>query len=385
MSNKLKIYLIAGEPSGDALGGRLMSAMKKKTDGNIEFFGLGGENMESEGLKSIFDISELSIMGIAEVIPSIPRVLKRIKQTVDDILRIRPDVVVTIDSWSFACRVQEKLRAKKINIPQIHYVAPQVWAWKKKRAKTMHKYVDCLLTLLPYEAKYFIPHGLKTVFVGHPVIESPIAKGNKENFRKKYNISKDKKIICILPGSRHNEVATLLPIFLDSAQKLYENHPDLLFVIPTVRTVEKRVKKITADSDLPILLVESGVDRHNAMCAAESAIAASGTVALELAIANVPHIIGYRVSALTAFIAKHLMHIKFVNLSNILLNREIVPELLQKDCNTENIVKYTELFLQKGDFYQQQLSGFNDVRKALGFGKQTPSEKAADAIFELIK
>ena len=163
MSNRLKIYLIAGEPSGDALGGRLMSAMKKKTKGNIEFFGLGGENMESEGLKSIFDISELSIMGIAEVIPSIPRVLKRIKQTVDDILRIHPDIVVTIDSWSFASRVQEKLRAKKVNIPQVHYVAPQVWAWKKKRAKTMHKYVDCLLTLLPYEAKYFIPHGLKTV------------------------------------------------------------------------------------------------------------------------------------------------------------------------------------------------------------------------------
>ncbi len=384
MNKKLKIYLIAGEPSGDALGARLMSALKKKTANNVEFFGLGGENMENEGMNSLFDISELSIMGIAEIIPSIPKILRRIKQTVNDILQTQPDIVISIDSWSFASRVQKLLRSKHLPIPQVHYVAPQVWAWKKKRAKTMHKYVDCLLTLLPYEAKYFVPHGLKTIFVGHPVIESPVVQGNKEIFKKQYNIADDKKIICILPGSRHNEVATLLPIFLESAKKLLEKHPDLLFVIPTVRTVEKRVKKMTSDCNLPILLVESGKDRHNAMCAAEAAIAASGTVALELAIANVPHIIGYKVSPLTAFIVEHLMHIKFVNLSNILLNRELVPELLQKDCNTENIIKYTEMFLQKGDFYQKQISGFAEVRKVLGFGEQTPSEKAADAIFEII-
>ncbi len=385
MNKKLKIYLIAGEPSGDALGARLMSALNHKTNGNIKFFGLGGENMENEGLTSLFDISELSIMGLAEVVPSIPRVLRRIKQTVDDILHINPDVVVTIDSWSFASRVQKKLRAKNTNIPQIHYVAPQVWAWKKKRAKTMYKYVDCLLTLLPYEAKYFVPHGLKTVFVGHPVIESPVAQGNKKIFRQQYNINDKQRIICILPGSRHNEVATLLPIFLESAKKLLKKHPDLFFVIPTVRTVEKRVKKMASDCNLPLLLVESGKDRHNAMCSSDAAIAASGTVALELAIANVPHIIGYKVSRLTAFIIEHLMHVKFVNLSNILLNRKLVPELLQKDCSADNIVRHIEHFLQKDELYQQQIQGFDEVRKALGFGKQTPSEKAADAILSIIK
>ena len=152
----MKIYLIAGEPSGDLLGSRLMRAMvAKKPD--VEFFGIGGETMQREGLKTLFDISELAVMGIFEVIPSIPRILGRIKQTVEEIERIQPDAVVTIDSWSFSARIHKALRKKKLGIPQIHYVAPQVWAWKKKRARTMHKYIDCLLTLFPYEPKYFTP------------------------------------------------------------------------------------------------------------------------------------------------------------------------------------------------------------------------------------
>jgi lipid-A-disaccharide synthase len=166
-TDKLKVYIIAGEPSGDLLGSRLMRALRQKTDGNVEFYGLGGDTMEAEGLKSIFDISELSVMGIIEVIPSIPRVLKRIRQTVDDIVAKSPDVVITIDSWSFCSRIHQALRRRKIGIKQVHYVAPQVWAWKKHRAKTMYKYVDLLLTLLPNEPKYFIKHHLETVFVGH--------------------------------------------------------------------------------------------------------------------------------------------------------------------------------------------------------------------------
>lgn len=151
----LKVYIIAGEPSGDLLGSRFMRAMVKKTNGQVEFYGVGGESMEKAGLKSLFDISDLAIMGLAEVIPSIPKVLRLIKQTVADIEKVKPDVVITIDSWSFGSRVQKILRRKKLGIPQVHYVAPQVWAWKKKRARTMYKYVDHLLTLLPQEPKYF--------------------------------------------------------------------------------------------------------------------------------------------------------------------------------------------------------------------------------------
>ena len=157
-SEKLKVYLIAGEPSGDLLGSRLMRALRSKTKNNVEFFGLGGDTMEAEGLNSLFDISDLAIMGLVEVIPSIPKVLRHIKNTVDDIVRVQPDVVITIDSWSFCARVHKRLRKLKTGIPQIHYVAPQVWAWKKKRARTMYKYIDALMTLLPQEPKYFTPY-----------------------------------------------------------------------------------------------------------------------------------------------------------------------------------------------------------------------------------
>ncbi len=385
MSSEIKIYLIAGEPSGDALGARLMRAMKKKTDGKVSFFGVGGETMEAEGLKSIFDISDLAVMGLAEVIPSIPKVLKRIKQTVEDIVRIHPDIVITIDSWSFGSRVQKAIRRKNLGIPQMHYVAPQVWAWKKKRARTMHKYVDYLLTLLPQEPKYFTPYGLKTTFVGHPVIESPVANGNKEAFRKEHNIPDNKRIVCILPGSRHNEVARLLPTFIEAGKLLSSCYDDLFFVIPTVKTVADRVNKMTAGCGLPLLIVEGAEDRHNAMCAASAAIAASGTVALELAIADVPHIIGYKVSKTTAFFAKRLLHIQFVNLSNILLGREIVPELLQDACTAENIAEHIKHFLNQDELYRHQMEGFKKVRKVLGVGEQTPSEKACDIILEIIK
>lgn len=384
MSNKLKIYLIAGEPSGDALGARLMRALKTKTDNNVEFFGLGGDTMEKEGMTSLFDISELAIMGLCEVIPSIPKVLKRIKQTVADIVKIHPDIVITIDSWSFGSRVQKKLRTLKLGIPQVHYVAPQVWAWKKKRARTMYKYVDHLLTLLPQEPKYFTPYGLDTTFVGHPVIESPVVNGDETKFRQKYQIAADNKIICLLPGSRHNEVARLLPTFLEAATMLKQQHPELFFVIPTVKTVAARVKEMIKASSLPILVVESEEDRHNAMSAATAAIAASGTVALELAIANVPHIIGYKVAPLTAVLAKKFLHIQFVNLSNILIGREIVPELLQDNCQPATIVHYINRFLEKDNLYRYQQEGFKKVQTVLGLGEQKPSERAADVILELI-
>ena len=210
----MKIYLIAGEPSGDLLGSRLMRAMIAKNP-EVEFYGIGGETMEREGLKSLFDISELAVMGLFEVLPSLPKILKRFSQTIADIEKIKPDVVITIDSWRFSARIHKLLRRKKLHIPRVHYVAPQVWAWKKKRAKTMYKYIDHLLTLFPYEPKYFTPHKLKTTFVGHPVIESSVLWASGEDFRTRYNIDEKTKIMSVLPGSRHTEVSRLLPVFLD--------------------------------------------------------------------------------------------------------------------------------------------------------------------------
>ena len=384
-SNKLKVYLIAGEPSGDLLGSRLMRALRKKTNNNIEFYGLGGDTMEQEGLKPLFDISELAVMGLVEVIPSIPRVLRRIKQTIQDIIRKKPDVVITIDSWSFCSRIHKGLRKLNTNIKQIHYVAPQVWAWKKRRAKTMYKYVDELLTLLPNEPEYFTKHNLKTIFVGHPVIESAALTADGNIFRKKYNIDGNKQIISVLPGSRHNEVSKLLPDFIAAARILYEQNPDIFFALPTVKTVVNRVKHMIKGTNLPIAVLETEADRYSAFQASSAAIAASGTVALELAICNIPHIIAYKVSPLTYLMAKYLVKLRFVNLTNILLKRLVVPELLQEKCTPKNIVYHINELLKNGKAYDNQMQGFSEAKDYLSNGSQTPSENAADAILDMLK
>ncbi|MBR2299064.1 MAG: lipid-A-disaccharide synthase [Alphaproteobacteria bacterium] len=380
----MKIYLIAGEPSGDLLGSRLMRAIISKYP-DTEFFGVGGETMENEGLNSLFDISELAVMGVFEVIPSIPRILSRIKQTVQDIERVRPDVVVTVDSWSFSARIHKALRKEKLGIPQIHYVAPQVWAWKKKRARTMYKYIDHLLTLFPYEPKYFTPYHLDATFVGHPVIESSVIYSNETDFRERFNIADNQKIMALLPGSRKNEVARLLPVFLNAAQRFHQKNPEFVFVVPTVRTVEDKVRQMVQSSSLPLIVVNTEADRHDAFKASAVAVAASGTVALELAMIDVPHLIAYKVAPFTAFLARHLLKIEFVNLSNILLGREIVPELLQENCTEDKILYYVSEFLKKGDLYERQMEGFQKVKEILGLGEQTPSANAADIIFHIVK
>lgn len=379
----MKIYLIAGEPSGDLLGSRLMRAMADKCP-DVQFCGIGGESMENEGLKSLFDIADLAVMGLAEVIPSIPLILKRIRQTVDDIEKKKPDVVITIDSWSFSARIHKALKKKHLGIPQMHYVAPQVWAWKKKRARTMYKYIDHLLTLFPYEPKYFTPYRLDTTFVGHPVIESSVVWGKGEDFRSRYNIEDHCKIMAVLPGSRKTEVSRLLPVFLEFVRVFKQKHPEFCFVIPTVHTVEDQVRKMVEASKLPIIVVNNEGDRHDVFVASDLAVAASGTVALELAMVDVPHVIAYRVSPLTAWFARHFLHVQFVNLSNILLGREIVPELLQEDCNIDKLLYYAEEFLKKGSLYERQIEGFAKVRKVLGLGEQTPSANACDVILKIV-
>ncbi len=382
-SAKIKVYLIAGEPSGDLLGSRLMRALRQKNA--VEFCGIGGDTMQQEGLQSLFDISELAVMGLAEVIPSIPNVLRRIKQTVADIVKQKPDVVVTIDSWSFCSRIHKKLRKLNTGIKQIHYVAPQVWAWKKRRAKTMYQYVDELLTLLPNEPQYFTPYHLKTTFVGHPVIESAALKADGAEFRRRHNIADNKQIISILPGSRHNEVSRLLPDFLAAAQKLYAKHPDMFFVLPTVTTVAQRVQNMVKGCDLPLLVVTSENERYGAFQASSAAIAASGTVALELAMCRIPHIIAYKISPLTYYLAKSLVKIKYVNLTNIMLDRPVIPELLQHDCTPQNIADHIDELLAHAQVYQKQMQGFDDIKQYLSNGNDTPSNQAAAVILKAIQ
>lgn len=377
----LTVYLVAGEPSGDLLASRLMRALKKKTGGDVRFYGVGGETMAQEGLTSLFDSSELAVMGLMEVIPSIPRILKRISQTVQDIVDKKPDVVVTVDSWSFSARVNKALKARKTGIPQFHYVAPQVWAWKKKRAKTCGRYIDELFALLPYEPPYFEPHGLKTDFVGHPVVEGGASKGDGAAFRKEYGIAAGAPLLCVLPGSRRSETKYLLPVFQETVSRLKRKYPALRVVVPTVVTVAEKVKKAVASWDVPVTVVTGEKARYDAFAAANAALAASGTVALELAMARVPYCIAYKMNPISSFLAPLVVKGKYVNLVNILADKLIVKEFLLKNCRADWLTNEVDLLLSDETYRQTQISQASQVLNLLGAGQaETPSDKVADIL-----
>lgn len=377
----LTVYLVAGEPSGDLLASRLMRALKKKTGGAVRFYGVGGETMAQEGLTSLFDSSELAVMGLMEVIPSIPRILKRISQTVQDIVDKKPDVVVTVDSWSFSARVNKALKARKTGIPQFHYVAPQVWAWKKKRAKTCGRYIDELFALLPYEPPYFEPHGLKTDFVGHPVVEGGASKGDGAAFREEYGIAADAPLLCVLPGSRRSETKYLLPVFQETVSRLKQKYPALRVVVPTVVTVAEKVKKAVASWNVPVTVVTGEKARYDAFAAANAALAASGTVALELAMARVPYCIAYKMNPISSFLAPLVVKGKYVNLVNILADKLIVKEFLLKNCRADWLANEVDLLLSDETYRQTQISQASQVLNLLGAGQaETPSDKVADIL-----
>lgn len=378
MNRPLKVYIIAGEQSGDLLGARVMDALKRKTD--VCFYGIGGETMEGAGLKSLFDIRDLSVMGFLEVVPKIPKILSRLNMLVQDIVRKKPDVILTIDAYSFAIRVHKKLKKMGCSIPHVHLVAPQVWAWKKGRAKTIGQVVDYLFCLLPGEPALFQPYGMASCFVGHPVLESGADKGNADRFCKKYGIEKGAKIIALLPGSRHNEVAYLMPVFMQAAKKLKEKIPSAHFVLPTVPPVRKEVQQQADDSGLPCTLISGATDRYDAFAACDFAIAASGTISLELALAKVPHLIAYKLNPLTAWAIKKIITVKYVNLLNLLMDTPVIPELLQEQCTADNIVK-TALTLM-GDKKQAQQAELA-LAQLRADQKKTPSDLIADKLIQM--
>lgn len=385
MSERKKIYLIAGEPSGDLLASRLMKSLDEKLDHQVDFFGVGGETMEQLNFKSLFNSADLAVMGVAEVIPSIPRILKRINQTVNDIIEKKPDVVVTVDSWSFCARVNKKLKSLNLGIPQIHYVAPQVWAWKKGRAKTCGKYIDRMLALLPYEPKYFLPYGLQVDFVGHPVVESGASKGRGEDFRSSNKLGKD-VLLCLLPGSRRSEIKYLLPVFEETLNLLKKDFSNLKVLLPTVATVEKTIKEITQNWNIPVQIVSGEENRYDVFAASDVALAASGTVALELAMAKVPYTIAYKMNRVSSFLAKKLVKGRFVNLINILADKCIVKENLLENCQPEILYQEVKKLILDEKYRKEEVQQAFDVLKVLGVDdKKTPSDKAADIVIEMMR
>lgn len=378
------VYLIAGEPSGDLLAGRLMAALKSRTGGLVHFAGVGGESMAEEGMTSLFSLSDVAVMGIMEVLPKAPLIFRRVRETVEDILRVRPDVVVTVDSWGFTGRVHKALRKRGVKVPQIHYVAPMVWAWREGRARHMAGRIDHLMTLLPNEPAYFTAHGIEATHVGHPVIETGAGAGDGPGFRARHDIPPTAPLLCVLPGSRRSETARLLPIMAETVRRLQESHEGLCVVVPTVATVASEVREAVWDWPLRSVIVEGSRERYDAFAAANVALAASGTVALELAMAELPSVITYKVSPLSAMLARRLLKIRFVSLVNLLVDRAVLPELVQAAARPDLLADAVSALLMDESARAEQIAGMREATDRLGRGRDRPSQRAAELVWSHI-
>lgn len=373
----LSIYIIAGESSGDVLGARLMEALKAKQPG-IVFHGVGGERMAEEGLESLFSMQEIAVMGFVEIIPGLPRILKRIKQTIADIREKRPDLLITIDAPGFNRRIAEAmqpLRAQGMKL--VHYVAPSVWAYRPERAKRLAAHYDMLLALLPFEPGYFEREGLVTHFVGHPVVEDT-AQGNGAAFRRRHGLSETQPLLCLLPGSRRGELRRHMPLFAKTVALLRQQMPELAVAMMAAPGMALDTKHWPLK---PILV--SRREKADLFDACDVALAKSGTVTMELAVAGLPMVVTYKVSSLSARMMRKMMVMPWVNLVNILLRQSIIPEILQEAATPESLANAVRELWQDKHAQQSQKQAMQQALGMLLPEGAAPSEAAANAVLGL--
>ena len=380
---RMRLMIVAGEPSGDELGGRLIAALRQAADGELEVFGVGGPSMQAGGLDPLFAMDELVVMGLLEVLPRVVPLLRRIRETAGWALARRPDVVVTIDSPDFNFRLAKHLAGR--GLPLIHYVAPSVWAWRAGRARTVARLYDHLLALLPFEPAWFAQAGLDCTFVGHPVVESGAGGGDGRGFRARHGIPAHATLLAVLPGSRLGEVRRHLPVFARAIARLARRIPHLRLLAATVPAVDTEVSAALADWPAPVHLVRQPAEKFDAFAACDAAVAVSGTVALELALSAVPSVITYRVNPLSGAVARRLLKVRYASLVNIILDRLVVPELLQENCRPEAIAEMVEQVLVDPILRDAQVEAGRLVAVELGAGGRAPSLRAADAIMATIK
>ena len=381
-NKKLKIFIIAGELSGDNLGEGLLYELKKITSNNIIIYGVGGEKMISQGLKPIFDIKHLSIMGIFEVITKIPKIIKLLKLTKRKIIEIRPDIVITIDAPGFNFRLQKSI--KELNLKRVHYVAPSVWAWKSYRAKKIAKFLDHLLVLYPFEKEYFTIHGLNTTFTGHPIAFDSQYRYNDYYFEPSL---KNKSIlkIGILPGSRISEIEKLLPIIIKSASIININYDKVRFYVVTVKGYKNNISKYFSNTDLDYYITDDQNEKYNIFTNIDFVLCASGTVTIELARALTPMLVLYKLNYVTWYIVKILAKVKTATILNIILKENFIPELFQNDVNEDKIYNITKNFIDDNNIRKNQIAKLEDSVNKLKNINGNPNYIAAMEILKYYK
>lgn len=377
-----RLFLLAGEPSGDMLGARLMNALRARAPG-LEIVGVGGPRMVGEGLEPLFPMDELSLMGFAEVVPHLPRLMRRMRETVAAVERLRPTVALTIDSPGFSLRLQRRLAG--LGVTRVHYVAPQVWAWHASRARHLARDLDRLLVLLPFEVPFFERYGLAATFVGHPIVEEMRGGGDGARFRSRHGLDPQNPLLCLLPGSRQSEIRRHLPVLVEVVRRLRPTHPDLRVVLPTLESRAAEIQALTAGIEPRPLIVTGRSDRLDAYAASRAAVAASGTVSLEVAMAGLPFVTIYRTGPLTAWLARRLITVPFVNLANLIVERGVVPEFLQQDCTPDRIAAAVTPLLDDDDARKEQREALAEVAARLGADDPIPpSVRAAEAVLDLL-
>ena len=375
------IFLIAGEPSGDALGAKLMHALKSAR-GDVRFAGVGGERMAAEGLQSLFPLQDIAVMGLTEVLPQLPRILRRLRQTVDAVRAQRPAVLVTIDAPSFCLRVARQVRP--LGIPVVHYVAPQLWAWRPERVKKLVGLIDRLMLLLPFERDFFERAGVPSIHVGHPVLEEADAPRTAD-FRRRHGIADDAPLLAVLPGSRQGLVGRMLPVYGAALERIRAQDDRLRVVIPFVAGTADTVSAAVRPWQTTPILLRDPADKRAALATADVALTTSGTATLELAVFGVPMVVTYKVSALSAWMARRMIQVPHVAMPNLIAGRLIVPELLQEGCTPESIADAVAGLLGDPSMRAAQKAALAEVCEKLGRGGATPSERAAAVVLSAIR
>lgn len=381
----IRLMLVCGEPSGDALGAQLMAGLKVLAEDRVSFTGVGGLAMEREGLKSLYPLDATAVMGLREVVPAIPAILRRVKQAVDFAVQTRPDAVVVIDSPDFTHRVARALRKRDPSIRTVDYVAPQVWASRAYRARAMARYFDLVLALFPFEVPFFEKYGLKAVFVGHPVVERAARMTGGAALRARLGIAADVPLLALLPGSRTSEIRFILPTFREAVDLLAKKIPGLVTVLPTVPHVAAKVRAATQNWATPLHILEGEADKYAAFNAATIALAASGTVTAELALSRTPMVVAYKVGGLTYFLSRWMMLVKHFTLINILLDREAVPEYLQEAATPPVLAGAVAHLFADEKARAAQVSAMNDFAALLGEKDEPPSLRAARVLLDFVE
>ncbi len=370
-----KIFILTGEPSGDKLASTVISKLKHKRS-DIEYLCLGGAHLNSLGIKSIYDLKEVTYIGFTSVIFNIFKIKKKIDETVNKIIKFKPDILFSVDSPDFTLRVAEKVKKINPNIKTIHFVAPQVWIWREGRVKKFKKFLDHILLLFNFEKKYFDKENINNTFVGHPLLE----KNNKAKTDLSNLIKKDKRIISLFAGSRASETSILLPILIDFIKLMNEKYNDYLFVFHTTDENKTYINDIVKGSNLNNVEVVSEENiKFQILSNSVFAVSKSGTVSLEICNAKVPSIIIYKMNFLNFMIIKFLAKIKYANIINIINNKEVIPELLQNECNSKEIYKSVVYFLKNPSLIDKQINDCSNTLNGI-----RPKNSSSDEVSSIL-